>query len=189
MFERFTQHARDVITVARTEAEHTHSSFIGTEHLLIAMAAIGEGRAYEALLDFGVTADRARADAIRLIGQQTGALGDDDAAALKTIGIDLDAVVASVEQSFGPGALAAPQPKRRGGLFNRVPLTKRAKKVLELALREALALRHNYIGTEHLLLGVVREGEGLAAQILIGAGVDPAALRARIVAGTGAAAA
>jgi ATP-dependent Clp protease ATP-binding subunit ClpA len=188
MFERFTQPARDVVRTAHVEAGNMHAGFISTEHLLIALLAIGEGQAYEALTEFGVTADRVRTDAVRLIGRQSGALSDDDASALRTIGIDLDAVVARVEESFGPGALTAPQPRRRGR-FNRTMMTKRAKKALELGFREALALHCKYIGTEHLLLGLIREGEGLAIQILTAQGVDPAALRARVVAGAGRAAA
>ncbi|QYC42983.1 ATP-dependent Clp protease ATP-binding subunit ClpC1 [Nonomuraea coxensis DSM 45129] len=62
-----------------------------------------------------------------------------------------------------------------------IPFTQRAKKVLELSLREALQLRHNYIGTEHILLGLIREGEGLAAEALVDAGADLAGLRQRLL--------
>ncbi|MFF0774388.1 Clp protease N-terminal domain-containing protein [Nonomuraea wenchangensis] len=62
-----------------------------------------------------------------------------------------------------------------------IPFTPGAKKVLELSLREALQLRHNYIGTEHILLGLIREGEGLAAQALVDAGADLAVLRQRLL--------
>ncbi|MEZ7123724.1 Clp protease N-terminal domain-containing protein [Nonomuraea sp. AD125B] len=62
-----------------------------------------------------------------------------------------------------------------------IPFTPGAKKVLELSLREALQLRHNYIGTEHILLGLIREGEGLAAQALVDAGADLAGLRQRLL--------
>jgi Clp amino terminal domain, pathogenicity island component len=109
-----------------------------------------------------------------------------DAAALRSIGIDLDAVRRAIEETFGPGALRLPrdvEPKRRGP-FRRfhaaghTPFSARNKKVLELALREALRLKHNYIAREHLMLGILREGQGLAVRILADAGVDAERLRA-----------
>jgi hypothetical protein len=86
----------------------------------------------------------------------------------------------AIEESFGPGSLRLPReapPKRRGWLgrmygSGHTPFSPRAKKVLELSLREAIRLKHNFIAPEHLLLGMLREGNGLAAQILAGAGVD-----------------
>ncbi len=88
------------------------------------------------------------------------------------LGIDLDAVRAAVERRVGR-ADASPQ--------GQIPFTPRAKKVLELSLREALALGHNYIGTEHLLLGLVREGEGVASQVLTELGVELESIRSAIV--------
>ena len=70
---------------------------------------------------------------------------------------------------------------RRGGHPGAIPFTPRAKKVLEIALREALSLGHNYIGTEHLLLGLVRENEGVAARILLDCGADAETVRAEVV--------
>jgi ATP-dependent Clp protease ATP-binding subunit ClpA len=186
MFERFTVKAREVVQLALSEADQGGYRYVGTEHLLMAMLAKGDGKAYEALAATGITLEQVRAAAARITGTP-GALGAEDAAALKTIGIDLDTVIEHVEQSFGPGALTAPQAgkKRSWGMTR---LTKRAKKVLELALREAKALHHNYIGTEHILLGLIREGEGLGAKILVGAGVSLPALRASVVADLGQAA-
>ena len=83
--------------------------------------------------------------------------------ALTSLGISLEAVREQVEQIIGQG-----QAVPRG----HIPFSARAKKVLELALREALQLGHNYIGTEHILLGLIREGEGVAAQVLQSLGVD-----------------
>jgi Clp amino terminal domain, pathogenicity island component len=80
------------------------------------------------------------------------------AKALESLGISLEAVRAEVEEIIGEGQTTP------GG---QIPFTPRAKKVLELSLREALQLGHNYIGTEHILLGLVREGEGVAAQVLV----------------------
>ena len=89
------------------------------------------------------------------------------AKALESLGISLDAVRQQVEEIIGQGQQAP---------SGHIPFTPRAKKVLELSLREALQLGHNYIGTEHILLGLIREGDGVAAQILVEGGVrlDPA---------------
>ena len=85
------------------------------------------------------------------------------AKSLESLGISLEAVREKVEETIGPaGSATAGSP----------PFTPRAKKVLELSLREALQLGHNYIGTEHMLLGLVREGEGVAAQVLVSLGAD-----------------
>ena len=86
------------------------------------------------------------------------------AKALEELGISLDAVRQRVEDMIGQGSSAP--------IEGHIPFTPRAKKVLELALREGLQLGHNYIGTEHILLGLVREGEGVAAQVLVQMGAD-----------------
>ena len=80
------------------------------------------------------------------------------AKALESLGISLEAVRSQVEEIIGQGQQAP---------SGHIPFTPRAKKVLELSLREALQLGHNYIGTEHILLGLIREGEGVAAQVLV----------------------
>ena len=85
------------------------------------------------------------------------------AKALESLGISLEAVRAQVEEIIGQGQSAP---------TGHIPFTPRAKKVLELSLREALQLGHNYIGTEHLLLGLVREGQSGAAQVLAGRGAN-----------------
>jgi ATP-dependent Clp protease ATP-binding subunit ClpA len=178
MFERFTQKARDVVVLAKVEAEQAGANYVGTEHLLMAMLAKGDGMAYGALTAAGITVERVRADAARMTGM-AGPLGGEDAAALKTIGIDLEAVIERVEQSFGPGAMTAPAGRKKIP-WNMGRFTKRAKKVMELSLREAVRLHHSYIGTEHLLLGLIREGEGLACKILVGAGISLPALRTSV---------
>jgi ATP-dependent Clp protease ATP-binding subunit ClpC len=86
------------------------------------------------------------------------------AKALESLGISLAVVRQQVEEIIGRGQQQPPS--------GHIPFTPRAKKVLELSLREALQLGHTYIGTEHILLGLIREGEGVAAQVLIGLGVD-----------------
>ena len=85
------------------------------------------------------------------------------AKALESLGISLEAVRSQVEEIIGQGG-SSPS--------GHIPFTPRAKKVLELSLREALQLGHNYIGTEHILLGLIREGEGVAAQVLVKLGAD-----------------
>ncbi len=94
------------------------------------------------------------------------------AQALRALGIRLDAVRDQVEEMIGRGE-STPS--------GHIPFTPRAKKVLELALREALQLGHNYIGTEHILLGLVREGEGVAAQVLVKMGADLERVRLEVV--------
>ena len=94
------------------------------------------------------------------------------AKALGSLGISLEAVRGKVEQRRGPAGLStAPS----------APFTPRAKKVLDLALREALQLGHNHIGTEHLLLGLVREGEGAGAQVLVSLGADLSEVRQQVI--------
>ncbi|MCL4313178.1 MAG: ATP-dependent Clp protease ATP-binding subunit [Actinobacteria bacterium] len=94
------------------------------------------------------------------------------AKALESLGISLEAVREKVEETIGP---ASTPPS------GSPPFTPRAKKVLELSLREALQLGHNYIGTEHMLLGLVREGEGVAAQVLVSLGADLGRVRAQVI--------
>jgi ATP-dependent Clp protease ATP-binding subunit ClpC len=92
--------------------------------------------------------------------------------ALESLGIPLEGVRKQIEARVGRGHEAA---------TGHVPFTPRAKKVLELSLREALQLGHNYIGTEHLLLGVIREGEGVGAQVLQAMGADLDRIRSQVI--------
>jgi ATP-dependent Clp protease ATP-binding subunit ClpA len=94
------------------------------------------------------------------------------AVALDRLGLELDDVRKQVEEMVGLGSSTSPP---------RIPFTPRAKKVIELALREALQLGHNYIGTEHILLGLVREGEGVAAQVLVKLGADLSRVRRMVI--------
>jgi ATP-dependent Clp protease ATP-binding subunit ClpA len=195
MFERFTTAARGVVIGAQHEARRLNHSYIGTEHLLLALLRPDSGAPYEVLTHAGLDAATARASIERLVSAghrpDTTPLGDDDAAALQAIGIDLAAIRAKLEEAFGPGALDPP-PRPQRGLFGRqrkplrigghMPLTGRAKKSLELSLREAIALQHKWIGAEHLLLGLLREGNGLASIVIRTAGIDAAELRRRTVA-------
>ena len=94
------------------------------------------------------------------------------AKALESMGISLEGVRAQVEEIIGQGQQAP---------SGHIPFTPRAKKVLELSLREALQLGHNYIGTEHILLGLIREGEGVAAQVLVKLGADLNRVRQQVI--------
>jgi hypothetical protein len=172
MFERFTDGARLVVRLAQEEARRSRDPFIGTEHLLVALLDEGHGPAAQALIERGLDVTDLR----RRIADLPGQTGDElDPEALATLGIDLDQVRRATEASFGPGALTAKgrKPMKNG----HIPFSKRAKKALELSLREALRLKHKYIGTGHILLGLLREREGLAARALVDAGVDLADLR------------
>jgi ATP-dependent Clp protease ATP-binding subunit ClpA len=103
-----------------------------------------------------------------LIGEGEGVA----AQALESLGVGLNAARQQVEEAVGRGQHAAPEP---------IPLTPRAKKVLELSLREALQLGHHYIGTEHILLGLIREGDGVAARVLAGLGADLNRVRQQVL--------
>src|ERR1022692_1046687 len=105
---------------------------------------------------------------LRLIHEGEGVA----AKALQTLGISLEAVRQQVEEIIGQGQQAP---------SGHIPFTPRAKKVLELSLREALQLGHNYIGTEHILLGLIREGEGVAAQVLVRLGADLNRVRQQVI--------
>ncbi len=94
------------------------------------------------------------------------------AKALESLGISLEGVRQQVEEIIGQGQQAP---------SGHIPFTPRAKKVLELSLREALQLGHNYIGTEHILLGLIREGEGVAAQVLVKLGADLNRVRQQVI--------
>ena len=160
MFERFTHRARRAITIAQDEARGLGHNFLGTEHLLLGLVIEAEGVAGRTLAGLGVDVDTVRRDIREIVGSGHGAA---DAEVLRTIGIDLDDVISAASDAFGPDRVSRAMMGAPGGPPAFVP---RAKKVVELALREAKSLGHDYIGTEHLLLAIVREANGVAAQIL-----------------------
>jgi prophage maintenance system killer protein len=139
LFEQFTDRARRAVVVAQEEARKLSHSYIGTEHLLLALIHVEDGVAAKALSTLGVSTAAVRAQVLEIVG----------------------------EGSQAPSG--------------HIPFTPRAKKVLELSLREALQLGHKYIGTEHILLGLVREGEGVAAQVLVKLGADLGRVRQQVV--------
>ncbi len=170
------------------------------------MAAQRTGKAAEALSEVGVDLSTLRRAVVETLGPGStangaGSLVDEDEVALRSVGIDMNVVRAKVEEVYGRGALDTPLPTARqprrwlrrrrrgcrpaGARAPQRPFAPRAKKSLELALRESLALRHDWIGPEHVLLGVLRVPDGLAATILVSRGVRLDDLRDRVLAGIG----
>jgi ATP-dependent Clp protease ATP-binding subunit ClpC len=135
-FDKFTERARRVLTLAQEEAQRFNHNYIGTEHLLLGLVREGDGVA---------------------------------AKVLANLGVELSKVRSAVEFIIGRGDRA---------VMGEIGLTPRAKKVIELAVDEARRLNHHYIGTEHVLLGLVREGEGIAAGVLESLGVNLERVRA-----------
>ena len=176
MFERFTDEARQAIVLAQEEAAALHHGWIGTEHLLLGVLRT-DGEGARLLKAFGVELAVVREDVVRIIGRGEE---DIDRDALATLGIDLDAVRERVEKAFGPGALSRRERCRGGSFGGHVPFTARAKKALELTLREGLALGAGGLRAEHLVLALLREGDGVAAEILHARGVAYDAVRARV---------
>ena len=194
MFERFTEGARTVVADAHNAARELQQWPIGTEHLLLATVA-ADSPAATVLHGYGIDEMTVRDGIVRHSATPSAAVSGpeqdaQDAEALRSIGIDLEAVRRAIEENFGAGALRLPHsepPPKRGLLRGRarppvirghIPLSPRAKKTLGLSLREAVGLHHNFIAPEHLVLGILREGGGLATLILTDAGVDFDRLRA-----------
>jgi ATP-dependent Clp protease ATP-binding subunit ClpA len=170
MFERFTQPVREAVLAAQAEARALGHEAIGTEHLLLGVAS-GGSRAARVLAEAGATSEALQ----RVLREEAGP--PMDAGALATLGIDLEEVRRRVEASFGEGALERGRSRPKDSF---VPFTKRAKKALELALREAVAAGDREIGAEHVVLGLLRDPGTLAARMLERTCGDPGALRAAL---------
>jgi ATP-dependent Clp protease ATP-binding subunit ClpC len=138
-FEKFTDQARTVFSLAQEEAARFNHNYIGTEHILLGLVKEGEGVAARVLVNLGVSLPKVRSAVEFIIGR-----GD-------------------------------------GLVIGEPSLTPRTKKVIELAMDEARRLKSTEIGTGHLLLGLIREGEGIAAGVLASLGVDMDATRARVL--------
>jgi ATP-dependent Clp protease ATP-binding subunit ClpC len=137
-FEKFSERARRVLTLAQEEAEHLNHNYIDTEHILLGLVREDEGVAVKVLTNLGVALNKVRS---------------------------------AVEFIIGRGEKPA---------TGETGLTPRAKRVIELSIDEARSLGHNYIGTEHLLLGLLREGGGVAAAVLDNFGITLERTRAEI---------
>jgi Clp amino terminal domain, pathogenicity island component len=138
-FDKFTERARKVLSLAQEEAQRFNHNYIGTEHLLLGLVREGDGVA---------------------------------AKVLSNLGVELNKVRSAVEHIIGRGDRI---------VLGDIGLTPRAKKVIELAVDEARRLNHHYIGTEHLLLGLVREGEGIAAGVLESLGLNLEKVRTQTI--------
>jgi tRNA A-37 threonylcarbamoyl transferase component Bud32 len=138
-FDKFTERARKVLSLAQEEAQRFQHTYIGTEHLLLGLVREGEGVA---------------------------------AKVLSNLGVELNKVRSAIEFIIGRGDRI---------VLGEIGLTPRAKKVIELAVDEARRLNHHSIGTEHLLLGLVREGEGIAAGVLESLGVTLEKVRTQTI--------
>jgi hypothetical protein len=184
MFERFTREARRIVLAAVTEVGEAGAD-VEPQHLLLALtrASAGEGErpdervAARILAGHGVTAEALRA---AMTGAtRRGGLSDDEVAALRSLGIDAEEVFRRVSEAFGPEAFAAAAPARSRRGLGRLggPFTREAKKVLELSLRESIALQRlaggrRQIASEHILLALLRAGvPGPAGTVLAERGV------------------
>lgn len=173
MFKRFTVPSRETVVRANGEAQVLGHQEIGTGHLLLALLDERAGAAGELLRQAGADHARLRED-LRRRSAATPLLDDQDADALRSVGIDLDAVLTRMTESFGAAALAdGSRSKRRGG----PRLSKAAKNTMAHAVREATARRDDHLGPEHLLLGLLDEEGCTALALLADAGVDVARLR------------
>ena len=177
MFERFTSEARSVVASSTIVANDLMHGYVGTEHLLLALAGSGSNIAAGALRGCGFDPIRARADLERILGPSSSDFDETDAAALRSIGIDIDEVRRRTEVVFGPGALDR---RRRwyGHSRGRVcgTFTPRSKKALQLALRHAVRVADPWIGPEHVLLGLL-EPDMMSVQLLHDQGIDPGRIR------------
>jgi hypothetical protein len=230
MFERFTQDARTLVVHASEHARRLGHRYIGCEHILLA-AASGSQPASAVLRAHRVTPELVEEEIVRRVGLGAGAslFGGLDRDALATIGIDLDAVRARIEASFGPQALTnaaqaayrarrrrpgprpprlvrnwrrrrrarrtmaahapGPRPPEATGRYRapgplpsgHIPFTPSAKKILELTVREALALNDPQVGVEHVALALTVIETGLVPPILSAAGTSAPALRTAIL--------
>ncbi|WP_329788716.1 Clp protease N-terminal domain-containing protein [Lentzea sp. DG1S-22] len=164
--ERFTREAREAVKAAVREAEEVHAAEVGVEHLLLALL--------DAPVLAGFDLPRGELEAAFREYRRKGGLTKADAEALRGLGIDVDQVIDSVEQSLGRGVLR-PGPRRR---WFGMPLEPDFKKALENSLRESRDLGHNYLGVEHILLALL-QGGGIVAEVLNERDVTYAEIRKR----------
>ena len=189
MFERFTDKARTVVILAKAKATERGDQ-IRPVYMLYALAS-AEGVAARALASLGVDADSVEGlfDRTALLRSPLeGEATSGDAEALAAIGIDLDEIKRRIEESFGPGALERVPLAQQGPLnwTGRMTLTRESKQSLAFAVKEARAMHHNYIGTEHLLLGLLSTAERnprgeFTPDSLRELGIDPAQARQRVL--------
>jgi ATP-dependent Clp protease ATP-binding subunit ClpA len=176
MFERFTADARQAVVGAQAEARALRDHHIGTEHVLLSLLS-GDDPMGRALREHGLDP----ADLRTRIARVNRGGGDVlDSGALRSIGIDLDAVREATEEAFGEGALDVPAGKLPRYARGHIPFTPKAKKALELSLRHAVRLKQKEIRSGHILLGILHDKDFLAVRLATEAGVDVRGLRADI---------
>ncbi|MFB7912814.1 Clp protease N-terminal domain-containing protein [Streptomyces sp. NPDC056061] len=161
MFERFTSDARSVVSGAVVRAERAGAATVTEEHLLLALLDREGGRAAAVAASAGLVEGRAAVEADLAAARRRGGLTRADTDALADIGIDVDAIVARVEEVHGEGALD--RPERRG--MRRRPFSREAKDVLTRSLRIAVGRRDRAIGDEHILLALTAR-PGAVADVL-----------------------
>ncbi|MEU1983531.1 Clp protease N-terminal domain-containing protein [Nocardia sp. NPDC019395] len=172
MFERFTKSARSVVVTAQEQARELRSPEIRVEHLLLGLLDEAEPELRTLLEQHGVTLDSVLRDLTAAARDEP--LGPEDAEALRSIGIDLDAVRESLDASFGADALdraPAPEDSRPQGRRYRlghIPFSRESKKIVELSLREAVARKERTIETGHILLAIVRAPNQTTTDLLGG---------------------
>ncbi|WP_410870872.1 Clp protease N-terminal domain-containing protein [Nocardia sp. A7] len=180
MFEKFSREAKLAVVSAQADAKELGARQIGPEHVLLGAVSNADPDLRAVLAARGITTDGIRAG-LTARGDEPP-LGADDAQALRSIGIDLDAVQASIAENFGPHAWEQAEPEAKRGMVARllgaghIPFTGTAKKTLELALREAIHRKDREITSAYLLLGILR-GADPATTDLLGGGDAVSGLR------------
>ncbi|MFI0982453.1 Clp protease N-terminal domain-containing protein [Streptomyces sp. NPDC021093] len=167
MFERFTESARGVVIGAVTHAERLDAEQVTEEHLLLALMDTEGGRASFAFAALGIDRQRDAVAASLADARRRGGMSKAEASALADMGIDVDAIVAKVEETHGEGALGGRKSGRfrRGLLKGHRPFASGAKKAIEQSLRVAIGRGDHHIGDEHLLLALTAR-PGVVSDVL-----------------------
>jgi hypothetical protein len=191
MFERFTDKARGTVFAARAKAAERGDGQIRPVYMLHALITM-DGVAARALAGLGVDAaavDRQIARSAPVANPLEAGEANGDAEALASIGIDLDEIRHKIEENFGAGALDRRPAAPPGSLTmtGRITMTRESKQALALSLKEARVLHHDYLGTEHLLLGLLTLAESnprgeFTLSSLRDLGLDTTATRERVLA-------
>jgi ATP-dependent Clp protease ATP-binding subunit ClpA len=169
MFERFTRNARAVVVGAQEIAHRRGATDVRPAHLLESLVSKDGTLAMQVLAGLGASGDEVRRVVRGFGSQYSGVLDAEDAEALRLLGIDLEEVIRRIDQDLNDGCGPIPRGHKR--------FSPESKKVLELSLREALRLGDSFIGTEHVLLGLLRSGDRTVLQTLAAFDLDLADVR------------